>query len=198
MADHYYSEHPQSDFTTETWNYTLNGQLFTFTSGTGVFSKGKVDFGSALLIETFSEPNVEGELLDLGCGYGPIGISLAYKYPNRKMVMVDVNERAVELATHNVRQNQLSNVTVMQSDGFSRIDRRAFAAIVMNPPIRIGKQKVYSFFERSKLALVPSGELWVVIQKKQGAPSAINYLASLFHHVDIIQRKKGYFIIRAK
>src|SRR5690625_5301676 len=125
MADHYYSEHPQSDFTTETWNYTLNGQLFTFTSGTGVFSKGKVDFGSALLIETFSEPNVEGELLDLGCGYGPIGISLAYKYPNRKMVMVDVNERAVELATHNVRQNQLSNVTVMQSDGFSRIDRRA-------------------------------------------------------------------------
>lgn len=198
MSDHYYSEHPQSDFTTETWNYFINGQQFTFTSGTGVFSKGKVDFGSALLIETFREPKVEGNFLDLGCGYGPIGITLAHKYSNREIIMVDVNERAVTLAELNVKQNNLLNATVIQSDGLSKLEQQdPFAAIVMNPPIRTGKKTIYSLFEQCKSALAPSGVLWIVMQKKQGAPSAMKYLASLFQHVDVIKRKKGYFIIRA-
>ena len=199
MSEHYYSEHPQSDFTTETWNYSINGQQFTFTSGTGVFSKGKVDFGSALLIETFTEPKVEGNFLDVGCGYGPIGITLAQQYPHREIIMVDVNERAVKLAELNVKQNDLPNVFVKQSDGLSKLEQQdSFAAIVMNPPIRTGKKVVYSLFEQCKSALVPSGELWIVMQKKQGAPSAMKYLASLFQQVDVINRKKGYFIIRAK
>src|SRR5690625_6827772 len=190
MADHYYSEQPHSEFITETWSYSLKGHPFTFTSGTGVFSKGKVDFGSALLVETFKEPDIEGDFLDLGCGYGPIGISLDYEYTNRHVVMVDVNERAVELTKMNANQNNVSNVTVIQRDGLSKLDQQAtFAAIVMNPPIRIGKQKVYSFFEQCKSALAPSGELWIVIQDRKSTRLNSSHVA-ISYAVFCLKKKK--------
>src|SRR5690625_199267 len=112
MSDHYYSNNPQSPLVTETHEYVLKNHTFTFTTGTGVFSKKGIDFGSKLLINTFSVPSVEGDILDLGCGYGPIGISLAHHYEDRQIVMVDINERAVSLAKQNAEQNKVHNVTI--------------------------------------------------------------------------------------
>lgn len=197
MSDHYYSKNPQSDEITETNEYVLRNNSFIFTSATGVFSKKGIDFGSRVLVESFVVPKVAGDILDLGCGYGPIGISLANHYKNRNVVMVDINERAVSLAEKNAHQNKVTNVSIMQSDGFTNIIDHKFAAIVTNPPIRAGKKVIYAFFKESNRYLVDGGELWVVIQKKQGAPSAIKYLKTIFSDVEIMTRQKGYYIIRA-
>ena len=197
MSEHYFSKNPQSKSEPKTWNYTLIGKEYSFMSDVGVFSKNEVDFGTKLLIEQFEVPTISGDILDLGCGYGPIGIVLADQNQDRSMMMVDVNERALELARENALKNNVSNIDVVQSDGFSQIGDRSFAAVVTNPPIRAGKKVVHKMFEESKQALHRHGELWVVIQKKQGAPSAKAKLELLFGHVEVVSRNKGYFILKA-
>lgn len=198
MSDHYYSRNPQSSHITQTWKNELLGHSFTFTSGAGVFSKQSIDYGTRLLIETFVNPTVKGNILDLGCGYGPIGISLARQLSDRQVVMVDVNERAVLLAKENAAENGVQNVEIMQSDGFTNLVNQSFAAILTNPPIRAGKELIFEFFKQSEVSLVAGGELWIVIQKKQGAPSTIRFLETLFTEVEVVQKQKGYFIIRAR
>lgn len=197
MTEHYFSQQPQSISSPRTWSYQLKGKQYTFTSDIGVFSKNEVDFGSQLLIEHFKAPEAAGDLLDLGCGYGPIGIVMANQHKDRKVVMADINERAVELAAKNACRNHADNVECIQSDCFSEVKDHAIAAVLTNPPIRAGKRVVHKMFEESKAALNKGGELWVVIQKKQGAPSARKKLEELFAVVEVVARKKGYFILRA-
>ncbi|BEV39284.1 class I SAM-dependent methyltransferase [Bacillus stercoris] len=199
MSEHYYSEKPSVKSNKQTWSFRLRNKDFTFTSDSGVFSKKEVDFGSRLLIDSFEEPEVEGSILDVGCGYGPIGLSLANDFKDRTIHMIDVNERAVELSNGNAEQNGITNVKIYQSDLFSNVDSaQTFASILTNPPIRAGKKVVHAIFEKSAEHLKASGELWIVIQKKQGAPSAIEKLEELFDEVSVVQKKKGYYIIKAK
>lgn len=197
MGDHYYTERPTVESKPFQWTYTLRGHQFLFTVDQGVFSKKEVDFGSRLLIETFVEPDVSGNILDVGCGYGPIGLALAKDFPHRMVHMIDVNERAIELAKKNKQQNDIENAEIYISNLFDRVEGK-FAAIVTNPPIRAGKAVVHSIFEQSANYLLSGGQLWVVIQKKQGAPSALEKLKTIFDEVDVVEKKKGYFIIRAK
>lgn len=197
MSEHYYSKQPQTKNVMGTISCTLRNHAFTFTTGSGVFSKKGIDYGSRLLIESFVLPNVEGSLLDLGCGYGPVGITLAKTFPARSIVMVDVNERAVSLAQQNAKQNDVSNVRIFASDGYENVTEEGFAAIITNPPIRAGKKTVYTFLEDSVVHLNNGGELWVVVQKKQGAPSMIAHLRTLFDQVDLVKRKKGYYVVRS-
>lgn len=197
MSDHYYSKQPQSETKTSLISCRLKNHDFTFMAGSGVFSKKGIDFGSRLLIETFTAPKVAGDFLDLGCGYGPIGIAIATFYDERHVFMADINERAVHLAKQNAQRHNVSNVSIFQSDGFEHIQNQSFAAILTNPPIRAGKKVIQAFFEQSVTYLVDGGELWVVVQKKQGAPSVITFLSTLFTEVEVVEKKKGYYIIRA-
>ncbi|MBM7601735.1 16S rRNA (guanine1207-N2)-methyltransferase [Virgibacillus halotolerans] len=197
MSEHYFSQKPQSKSSPKTWNYQLREREYTFTSDVGVFSKNEVDFGSRLLIEQFNEPPIAGDFLDLGCGYGPIGIALADCYPDRNILMADVNERALVLAKQNATNNHVGNVELIKSDGLASINNHSFAAILTNPPIRAGKQVVNKLFEESRAALATGGMLWVVIQKKQGAPSAQKKLKDLFGNVEVVTKSKGYFILRS-
>jgi 16S rRNA (guanine1207-N2)-methyltransferase len=112
--------------------------------------------------------------------------------------MVDVNGRAIELAKENAELNRIQNVKVYESDCLLNVKEKTFAAILTNPPIRAGKKTVHDIFEQSFEHLTSQGELWVVIQKKQGAPSAIEKLNNLFNHVETIDKSKGYFVIRAQ
>lgn len=197
MTEHYFSQQPQSHSSPKTWQYQLRNKTYTFTSDIGVFSKNDVDFGSRLLIEQFVEPTIPGDFLDLGCGYGPIGIALAGSYPKRKVTMVDVNQRALNLASKNVEQNDIHNLELIQSDRLSSLKSHKFASIVTNPPIRAGKQVVHAMFEDSAQALYDGGDLWIVIQKKQGAPSALKKLEKLFTYVEVVKKSKGYYILKA-
>ncbi|MEY2195923.1 class I SAM-dependent methyltransferase [Neobacillus sp. BF23-41] len=198
MSEHYYSRMQKVESDPKFWDYTLKNNQFRFKTDNGVFSKREVDFGSRLLIESFVMPNADGLLLDVGCGYGPIGLSIAKSYHDRMIHMIDVNERAIALAKENAELNRIQNVKIYESDRLLNVKENTFAAILTNPPIRAGKKTVHDIFEQSFEHLTSQGELWVVIQKKQGAPSAIEKLNNLFNHVETIDKSKGYFVIKAQ
>jgi len=200
LSDHYYSRNPQVDSNPDEWSYTLRGKTFRFKTDAGVFSKREVDFGSRLLIEAFVEPEASGKqpIIDVGCGYGPIGLSLADSFSDRTIHMVDVNERALHLSGENARINEIKNVKIYESSVYQNVTETEFAAVVSNPPIRAGKKVVHEILERSKSVLQDGGELWIVIQKKQGAPSAMAKMEDVFGNVKVIIKKKGYYILKSK
>ncbi|WP_078551160.1 class I SAM-dependent methyltransferase [Bacillus alkalicellulosilyticus] len=199
MSDHYYSENPSVESKPKQITFELRGKQLSFVSDSGVFSKKEIDFGTQLLLESFEFPTSgEGALIDVGCGYGPIGITLAKEDKSRKVYMVDINERALELSRKNAEKNGAANVVVRKSRLFDNVNTQKFSAVITNPPIRAGKQVVHELFEQAFEQLETNGELWVVIQKKQGAPSAIEKIKSLFQECEVVSKKKGYYIIRAK
>lgn len=198
MTEHYYSRKPQTESKPQQWQFTLLGHSFLFETDTGVFSKSEVDFGSRLLIDTFNMPDVEGIVLDVGCGYGPIGLAIAKQYPERTVYMMDINERALQLARKNAELNGIQNVRIYESDGVYVDEQVQVAAVLTNPPIRAGKETVFKIYDGAYQHLCTSGELWVVIQKKQGAPSTLKYLEEKFRSVEIVKKKKGYWIIKAE
>ncbi|MGN7765554.1 class I SAM-dependent methyltransferase [Paenibacillus sp. 22594] len=197
MSQHYYSQQPDARHDRRTIDTVLRGKSLRFTSDSGVFSKGDIDYGSRVLIETMDIPDGTS-VLDVGCGYGPIGISAAYLAPKGHITMIDINSRAVELARENARNNGITNVTVLESDVLSAVKGRKFDVILTNPPIRAGKTVVHQIFEQAYEHLNEGGTLWVVIQKKQGAPSAVAKLESMFEDVEEVGKDKGYRIIKAQ
>ncbi|OAH59317.1 16S rRNA methyltransferase [Domibacillus aminovorans] len=198
MGDHYFSKTPDSQHRPQQFTYTLRGKQYKFHTDAGVFSKSEVDFGSRLLIETFEWPKIAGPILDAGCGYGPIGISLAAEQPDRTIHMIDVNDRALALARENAKLNHVGNVQIYESDRLQNVLKEGFAVVLTNPPIRAGKQTVFDILQNGFAKLAEGGEIWVVIQKKQGAPSAIKELERLAGSCDTVAKSKGYFILRAK
>jgi 16S rRNA (guanine1207-N2)-methyltransferase len=198
MSEHYYSRNPSVESKPQKFTFVLRGHSFIFKTDQGVFSKNEVDFGSRLLIESFEIPEVNGRILDVGCGYGPIGIALAKEFPDRHVDMVDVNERALSLTKENAENNYVHNAKVFYSNALQNVDQNEYAAVLTNPPIRAGKKTVHEILEDGFSKLVENGELWVVIQKKQGAPSTIEMLKTLTTEVDVVTKSKGYYIIRAR
>ncbi|WP_027108768.1 class I SAM-dependent methyltransferase [Lacticigenium naphthae] len=198
MSDHYYTNDPNSKSNPHTWEYELTGQTFRFTSDSGVFSKDKIDFGSQLLIETVVNENMpEGDLLDVGCGYGPIGIALAKAFPEKMIDMVDVNHRAIELAKENAQMNNVSNCSIFSSDIYENVSKTDYAAVISNPPIRAGKKVVHQILTEAKEHLKGTGSLYIVIQRKQGAPSAQEKMAEIFGNVERIALDAGYWILKS-
>lgn len=191
---HYFTE--KQSVKSEIFEYetVVLNQKISFFSDNGVFSKEHLDFGSRLLIEEFINPKTKGILLDLGCGIGVIGLSLAKRY-NRNLMMADINERAVSLAEQNMNKNGIFGA-VRQANILEGIDAK-FAVVVTNPPIRAGKQIVFSFFEQSYDHLIENGELWVVIRKQQGADSAIKKIQEIFKNCVIVKKKGGFCILKA-
>ncbi|WP_442597468.1 class I SAM-dependent methyltransferase [Neobacillus sp. D3-1R] len=198
MTEHYYSKEQKVESDPIHFDFKLRNHSFRFRTDNGVFSKKEIDFGSRLLVEFFRFPTIEGDILDVGCGYGPIGLSIAKDAGARKIHMIDVNERALSLAKENAQLNQISNVSIYESYCLDAVEEGVkFAAILTNPPIRAGKKVVHQILRQSYDYLTTDGELWVVIQKKQGAPSAVELLEGLFNEVEVVEKKKGYFIIKA-
>lgn len=196
MADHYYSSNPTAEHDRKVWDATLRGQTFRFVSDAGVFAKGGVDFGSRTLIEAMEIPQ-DAQVLDVGCGYGPIGLAAAKLAGRGHVTMIDVNARAVDLARENAELNQVGNVTILESDLFAALKDQKFDVVLTNPPIRAGKSIVHAIFEGAYERLESGGALWIVIQKKQGAPSAKAKLESLFERVEEVTKDKGYRIYKA-
>ena len=195
--NHYYTNQPNSQSKERTFKYILKGIPFQFVSDNGVFSKHTIDFGSRLLIESYDVPTEfqNGKLLDVGCGYGPMGLAFAKVFPNITVEMVDVNERAIELAKKNARENQISNVMIHESNLYESVSSNEYAVILSNPPIRAGKEVVHTILEEAFDRLITDGQLVIVIQKKQGAPSAQKKMQEVFGNVERIALDKGYWIL---
>ncbi|MGG1519892.1 class I SAM-dependent methyltransferase [Paenibacillus oryzisoli] len=196
MAEHYYTQQPTVKRNVQTTKDVLRGRSLTFLTDSGVFSKNGVDYGSRHLIETMDFPE-DAKVLDVGCGYGPIGLSAALMCPKGHVTMVDINERAIELSIQNAKQNGIGNVTILQSDLLEQVKEQCFDVVLTNPPIRAGKDVVHRIFEDAHSYLAEGGSIWVVIQKKQGAPSAMKKLESLYAEVEEVSKDKGYRILKA-
>jgi 16S rRNA (guanine1207-N2)-methyltransferase len=194
---HYFIEDPNLKNDFHDIEFTINNRSFTFVSNSGVFSKDELDFGSRLMIEQVIKLGLVGSVLDVGCGIGVIGLVLAEFFKDSTFTLIDVNNRALEVATKNKDRLKLANVTIKYSDIFSHVNE-TFDWIITNPPIRAGKQVVYQIFEQSYDHLNDNGNLMVVIRKEQGAPSALKKLESIFQKCSIVERKKGYYIIKCQ
>ena len=171
----------------------IRGKKFTFSSDNGVFSKNGVDFGSRLLLDFIPLEEVGGKILDLGCGYGVIGIALN-KLTGANVDMVDVNLRALHLTEMNVSANKCQNINVFESNVYENINTK-YTSIVTNPPIRAGKKVVYDMLFNAKDYLTDDGNLYFVIRKQQGAKSMISDLEKEYD-LEILEKKKGYYIIK--
>lgn len=197
MAEQYFTENPTVEHDEHHVNYHLNGINLNLTTDAGVFSKNRVDYGSGVLIEQMLEQDLPGgNILDVGCGYGPIGLFAAKKWPDRQVDMVDVNERAMDLARRNAAANGAGNVNIFASDCYQAVSSQ-YAMIVTNPPIRAGKAIWSSILSEAKDHLTDGGILLVVIQKKQGAPSAKKLMAASLGNCEILTRDKGYYILKS-
>lgn len=197
MTEHYFSGRPQATSDPAEFSVVLRGREFRFRTDASVFSRERVDFGSRLLIETVSLQS-DDLVLDLGCGYGPIGLVAAAFVPRGRTYLVDVNERAVGLAQYNLEHNGLEGRgEVRMGDGTAPVQGIAFTKVLMNPPVRAGKALVYRLVDEAYAALAPEGSLWVVIQNKQGAPSMAEKLKATFGNCQDVERKAGYRILCA-
>ena len=178
-------------------NYSINGVDFSLESDNGVFSKNELDKGSELLIETLLPINLGENILDIGCGIGVIGLTLAYFTPSLNVCLSDVNTRALSLCNANAATLKLSQrVTILQSDIYQKIEGK-FTSIVSNPPIRAGKKVTYEIYRGALEHLIDSGSLYIVVRKNQGAESVKSYLEELFGNVALLARDKGYYVIKA-
>lgn len=198
MSNQYFDNTPDLEHELKKFDFTLRNHNLKFISDSGVFSRQTIDYGSRVLIEAIDFQSIpEGDILDVGCGYGPIGLALAKEQKSRQVTMVDVNLRALDLAKQNAANNSIENVDIFESDVYKDVDKK-YALIVSNPPVRAGKNVVTAILEESKNYLLNSGELWIVLQKKQGAPSAKKLMEKTFGNVEIVVRDKGYYILKSK
>ncbi len=173
------------------FNININGESFTFNTDNGVFSKGELDFGTSLLIKNVLKFSISGDVLDLGCGYGPIGIILS-KLTKSNVTMTDVNKRAIHLTKMNAKKNNVS-VTTIESDGYLNINNK-FDYVISNPPIRFGKKVLYKLLIDTKEHLKENGKLIIVVRKEQGALSLIKDMKE-YYNIEILDKSKGFMII---
>lgn len=196
MSEHYYTNNPKAAHDETQITVTLRGFALTFTSDAAVFSRERIDFGSVLLIDAMQIRPYD-TVLDLGCGYGPIGTVAAKLATEGRVYLVDVNERAADLARRNLATNGVSNVEVRAGDGLTPVRGLTFDKVLTNPPIRAGKQVIYQMVDDAFAQLKPGGEYWCVIQTKQGAPSMKKKLKETFGNVEDVEREAGYHVFRA-
>lgn len=178
-------------------NYEVKSVPFSFVSDNGVFSKDEIDEGSIILVKTILNnlKNLSGKILDVGCGYGFIGITLS-KLLQCYCDMVDVNKRCIHLTNINIKNNKV-DAKAFYSDAFESIDKN-YDLIVTNPPIRAGKKVVNKILFGAMEHLCENGTLWFVIRKNQGAKSAIGDLEKLGYHVEILEKSKGFYVMRTQ
>ncbi len=192
MAEHYFSEKPESELRLSKISTRLRNNIFELWTGSGVFSGKKVDKGTALLAnDCIIDEN--SRVLDLGCGYGPIGISIAKAYPSVEVVMTDINNRAAKLARMNRKLHKLKNVSVVQGDMYQKVEG-TFDTILLNPPQTAGKEICFKMIEGSKKFLNPNGTLQMVARHNKGGKTLSAKMKEVFGNVEDVSIKSGYRI----
>ena len=178
MSKMYYAETPDAAHDIHDLKVNLLGESFQFYTDAGVFSKKMIDYGSQVLLSAL-DLEAGNTLLDVGCGYGPLG-----------------NSRAIDLAKQNAQRNKVE-ATIFQSNIYENVTG-TFDYIISNPPIRAGKKVVHQVIEEAYHYLNQGGNLTIVIQKKQGAPSAKTKMEDVFGNAEVVKKDKGYYILRSE
>ena len=193
MAEYYYTNNPTSEHEERHFTSVFMGRTLAFETDAGVFSKQHIDPGSEILCKSL--PELHGRVLDMGCGWGAMTVMTLARFPALDVTMADVNERALDLARRNLKNNGAA-AEVIASDGFAALEG-TFDHVVTNPPIRAGKALIYGLFDTAHERLRDGGALTIVIRKQQGAPSALKHLEETFGNAEVIAKGGGYWIIRS-
>ena len=194
--EHYFTNNENLKSELRELVYKRDNISFTFFSDNGVFSKDKIDYGSSFLVETFLKNNEIkiNSILDVGCGYGFIGIVLS-KILNVSVDMIDVNRRALHLTDMNIEKNNVKGKTI-ESYCYENVTGK-YDLIITNPPIRAGKDVVKKMLMDALKHLNSDGQLWFVMRKDHGVKSMIKYLEEMYF-VTIIAKSKGFYVVMAK
>ncbi len=192
MTEHYYSEKQTSKLRITELNCELRGNKLKLYTGSGVFSIKRIDPGTHLLIENCIIKE-NWEILDLGCGYGPIGIAIAKAFPSTKVLMTDINERAVKLARNNTELNSITNAKTRKSDLYKGI-KETFNTIITNPPQTAGKEVCFQIIQQAKPHLKKGGLLQLVARHNKGGKELEKKMNEIFNNVESIAKKSGYRI----
>ncbi|WP_150306671.1 class I SAM-dependent methyltransferase [Planctomonas psychrotolerans] len=198
-ADHYFTAAPESESKLRSVTVRLSGSTYELTTANGVFSPERIDAGTAVLLHSTPAPPSGGHLLDLGCGWGPISLTLALESPGATVWAVDVNERALQLVRLNAQKLGLRNVNAVTPDNVPAEVR--FATIWSNPPIRVGKAELHSMLERWLPRLEDDADAWLVVQRNLGSDSLHRWLSETHGEVLTVERaatSKGYRVLRAR
>ena len=191
---HYFTDNTDLKSEQSQFIFRFHKYDLLFTSDNGVFSKSMIDYGSRVLLDNIEITN-EKTLLDVGCGYGTLGICLNKVYSHLNVDMVDVNDRALELAKLNAKNNNI-HANIYKSFIYENV-QGSYDVIVTNPPVRAGKEVVTTILQESIEHLNENGSLWVILQKKQGAPSAKKKMEEVFGNCEIVKRDKGYYLLHS-
>ena len=197
MEEHYFSKQPGSKPQLGLIRTQLRGRFFEFLASSSVFSKKRVDLGTRLLIESMVLPE-RGSVLDLGCGYGPVGISAASSNHYLHVVMVDVNRRAVWLAGENAKRNRTDNIEVRHGFLYEPVNSMNFAAILCNPPVSAGMETVSSIVMNAPRHLQGGGSLQLVVRSKKGGKRLFSMMAEAFGSVEVLAKQSGYRVLLSK
>ncbi|MDD8049502.1 MAG: class I SAM-dependent methyltransferase [Thomasclavelia sp.] len=192
---HYYTNNDDLESNEQTFTYNYDKYNLLFTTDNGVFSKQMIDYGSRVILDNVTLDGAKS-LLDVGCGYGTFGVCFKKRYKQLEVDMVDVNDRAMKLASHNAKMNNVE-VNIFKSNAYENVEK-SYDVIITNPPIRAGKQVVTNILVNSYEHLNKDGKIYVVIQKKQGAPSAKKKLTEVFGNCEVVKRDKGYYLLVSK
>jgi 16S rRNA G1207 methylase RsmC len=191
---HYFDEHPHVGSDRATVTLTVDDRVLTLATDRGVFSRGQVDAGTAVLLRKAPAPPATGRLLDLGCGFGPIAVALAAQSPDAHVWAVDVNERALELVAENAAANDLTNITVGTPDAVP--DDLQFDRIYSNPPVRIGKEALHDLLTSWLPRMTDAGTAYLVVQRHLGADSLHAWLEREGYPTSRLASSKGYRVLQ--
>lgn len=193
--EHYFTNNENLKSEIRKLNYTYLETSFLFYSDLGVFSKDKIDYGSKFMLECYLNiSNASRKVLDVGCGYGFIGIVIS-KITGSHVTFIDVNKRAIHLCKRNIDENNVNGEAFL-SDVYENINSK-YDVIITNPPIRAGKEKVLEILNNAKNYLNNDGELWFVMRKDQGVKSICKILENNYS-LEIIDKSKGFYVVCAK
>lgn len=196
-SEHYFSENPTSPLRLRTLQLLYKGRILKFLTGGGVFASENIDPGTALLVENLVLRGDE-RVLDMGCGWGPIGVAAAISVPRGSVVMVDVNKRALDLARKNARAAGLDNVKVVHGSLFGSLSDDRFDVIASNPPYHSGRGLILRFLDEAPAHLEKGGRLILVGKGTQGIIFYQHYLGERWKSVEVLGRKGGYRVIEAR
>jgi len=196
LPEQYFARRPSAVHRAGEFTAVLRGRSFTFRTDSAVFSRRDVDAGTRLLIDSLRIGPGES-VLDLGCGYGPIGLALAGTVGDARIVMTDVNRRAVGLARKNAEANAL-RAEVREGTLYEPVAGLAFDHVVSNPPIRAGKPVVHAIVDGAPAHLLDGGSLWLVARTRQGAPSLGRKMAEVFGNAEVVARGGGFRVLRSE
>ena len=196
-TEHYFSKSPTSKKKPRIVNLFINSRNLSFKTSSGMFSPKRVDKATLILIENMQ---LGDKILDLGCGYGPIGIAVAFLKPECSVTMAEINERAAGLARENVSLNNIDNARVIASDFFEKVDG-TFDTILMNPPIAIGLKRLFLLIEECKEHLEKGGSLQIVARHNKGGARIAARMEDVFGNMETLAKSGGfrvYMSVRSK